>query len=152
MSKCVYICSYILNYQGNSKIQIFKNCIDQESNSGPCHCPCHMWSLTTRPPWHVICCSEMVLSTWSDIVLSVTGKHFCNNSFGGVFGYLKILKNFTKISNIYSDSNNLYQSILRGSEQFPRIFKSWILILRKLLIYQCLYIYVICYLWPYAMQ
>ncbi len=48
-----------------------------------------------------------------------------------------------KTSNIFSDSENLYQSILRGVDQFARIFKSWNSILRKLLIYQYLYIHVI---------
>ena len=39
---CVYICSDILNYQGNSKIQNLKICIDQGLNRGPRHCLCHL--------------------------------------------------------------------------------------------------------------
>ncbi len=49
----------ILNYQGNSKIQKFKICIDQELNSWSPGYPCHLWSLTTRPSWLVICCSNL---------------------------------------------------------------------------------------------
>ncbi len=43
----------ILNYQGNSKIQYLKNCIDQELNWGSPGCLCHQMTYTTRPKVHI---------------------------------------------------------------------------------------------------
>jgi hypothetical protein len=48
----------------------------QESNRGSPGCLCCTVTLTTRPHCLVICCSKVVFSTWSDTVLSVTGKQF----------------------------------------------------------------------------
>ncbi len=43
----------ILNYQGNSKIQKSKICIDQELNWGSSGCLCHHMTQTTRPKIHI---------------------------------------------------------------------------------------------------
>ncbi len=61
--------------------------------------------------------------------------------------YFWISPKNTKLSYLFWNSNNLYQTILRGSNQFAPIFRSWNSILTKLLIYQYLYIYIchICY-------
>ncbi len=54
MSECVYIYAQgILNYQGNSKIQNFKNCKDQELNSGSPGCLCHQPPYPTRLAVHI---------------------------------------------------------------------------------------------------
>ena len=43
----------ILNYQGNSKNQNLKICIDQELNWGSPGCLCHQTPYTTRPKVHI---------------------------------------------------------------------------------------------------
>jgi hypothetical protein len=59
LSECVYKCSGILNYQGNSKIQKFKKLHRSGIEPGTSSLSVSPVISTTRPPWHIICCSNL---------------------------------------------------------------------------------------------
>ncbi len=80
--------------------------------------------------------SENINLIWHHLVSHRRGVHarliFLTNY------RLKIF--FTKFSNTFLNSGNLYQTILKGSDQFAHIFRAWITILTKLFNFEHLYI------------
>ncbi len=151
MEMCVYIPQNVPKPERNWNFEISKNWPSQELNSGSPVYPCHLWSLTTRP-----LVDSLEHQKWI-YKLDLTSS--CQSSEGGFmlerfFSLITDTKNFfTKLSYSFSNFRNLHSEVFQGVLINLRVFfKSWNSILRKLLIYQYLYTYVLCYLWPYAMQ
>ncbi len=99
----------ILNYQGNSKIQNLKICIDQELNWGSPGFLCHQTLYTTRPKVHI---SEQQM--WKYKLERASSCQSYKKSIFTGFGADRIFYNcsylvkiFTKILNTFSDSENL---------------------------------------------
>jgi len=133
----------------NSK---FKICIDQESNWGSHGCLCHQMTYTTRPNSHIQ--EQQIWKYKLDLTSSCQSYKFpvLKQNSDILYNCFTLVWIFDQIFNTFSNSGNLHQSILRGADQFARIFKSWNSILKKLFNYEYLYIYVMSLLWPYIVQ
>ncbi len=117
-----------------------------ESNWGSPGCLCHHMTYTTRPKSHIQ--EQQIWKYKLDLTSSCQSpcnwnlQGFSSKIFNEWIIFQEQLWTSLKISNTFSNSGNLYQSILRGADQFAHIFKSWNSILKNLFNYEYLYIYI----------